>query len=1401
MATAQFSFDAVTLDTQGIILPSAPVYEAQVRNYNTGDTPPAWPASLPTQTSREFTIPFDIVGGTSLDCRVRVTAAGYDGSSDWSNVITGMPCDVVINPTNVIASSGANSVTIDWDDGGPGLIEVELQEVRPTQGAWGNKQAPTETIYTWGGLPSGRAYKARVRYVHQCAGATLTSDWIETNVVRTCPEISAPTISSTSATATTITVSWSGGGPGSPRADIREIAPNVSDWRAVTVNGHSHTFTQLPTGCTHQIRIRYANECAGETDYGSYALTGEIIAVDPPDCPDAGNPGGQAQLGHTSNSLEIYVSRSGSPITEFQWRIRLQGGTWDTRDWQTSDAYTFTNLSPNTIYEVGVRSRNAASDCTASVSAWENELHQTSRANVTPCPTPGAPTNLAANDVQNTSFTVSWSNGSNYVSGATSTILQVNGRTWPRQITGTSLALTHLARNTNYKIRVRHQRYQVNSGGGTCDTRAGPWSDELTVRTGGAPCTPPSIPAALLRHAARQTEIDVGYAGGGVHNFYRWRVIDDDGSTVIETSDWIEEGVPATATNLVCNTAYFLQVQALNRCGGSRTETAGGWSPHLPFRTAQCTDTCIAPAVPTLSFTSVTRTSISLSAAAVDNADEYRFRYSNQTTRWQSDNDVTITGLTCNRSYSFQVQARDRCPGGLVAEGDWSGNLAVTTSDCNLSPCAQPIWPPDFGTAASQETMTSAVLSWTPASNATNYTVRIGGSEFPTNTNRVTVSGLQCGTAYRWEVLAINELITCESARTTYRQGNEFRTANCPPPPCPAPSTPSVTAGTPTLDSVSGEISALADADLYQVRWRRSDSGSPLALEEDPQAGRQFTIANLDCGQTYQVEARGVNNCSGGGQVSGEWSSPVSLSTAACQPSCPRPSWSSLAPSATSTQTSVSVSWSAASNATYYLARYRLSGSSVWTTSGRLTSPAFGWHAACNQSFVWQVRAFNTGACLTSFTDWTDGGSIATQGCEAVPCPPPTWPASVPASTSTITRTGFSLTHGAANGATDYRVIARGTGALLGETVATGWRSGRTHSVTGLSCAGTYRISVEARNDCGTGPIGEAPARYLREVTTADCSDCRPPQFLSGINGRATAIGETSAQVNFNAATFPRGTARAEYRVSHGGGETDWLPASNAIALTGLECATEYIWTIQARAVCTLADGREVHSVSSREAGGSFTTAACAQTPCPTPAFLAPLAPRITETELNSLTVSFSPVSNATRYEVRAVSGGSVVSSTSVTAPRSRLPGLLCDTPYLLEVDAIAEGQCLTTRTGWRQLLTARTSECQTCEIPELLDDHVDYSRLSRTGVTLTWRPWENATEYVVELVSGIRSVSESGWTANNSFTFTGLDCNTAYQPRVKARNRCRPANPALTSETPFEAVGVLFRTLHCGGG
>lgn len=1390
MARAQFSFDAVTLDTQGHALPTAPVYEAQARTYRTGDTPPAWPASLPTQTSREFTIPYDIVGGYSLDCRVRVTAQGYAAASAWSQVITGMPCSIVMNAVGVRASSGEASVTLDWDDGGPGQAQVQLQQVG---GAWGQQATPTETIYTWGSLTQGRAYRARVRYVYTCAGATLTSDWVTSQEVRTCPEVGTPTISGHSATATTITVNWTGGGPGTPRAEIREVAPNVGQWVAATgVTGTSHTFTGLVTGCTHQVRVRYGNTCAGQTDLGTWALSGEIIAADPPPCPQAGRVQSLGRMGETDTTLTVQAIHD-LPVTEFQFR--LDGVE---HPWQRYDSIRFTGLTPGTVYMVAARARNSPGGCTASVSIWEEQDFSTDPASTVQCPAPGAPTNLGATNVTEDSFTATWRNGSNFVAGATSTLIQLDGKLLRGDAAGsTSKVIAHLQRNTEYRFRIAHQRYQVNAGGGTCSTTLGEWSPEFTVRTGGAPCTSPNIPAAYLPSAAGQRSVEVGELGGGTYTHWRFRVTNESGSTVLQTSDWIVKGATESATGLTCNTAYQVQVQALNRCGGGRVETAGGWSPHLAIRTARCTDTCLAPRVPGLSFTATTRTSLALSASVPDNAEEFRFRVGSTTTRWQTDNDVTVDGLTCNTTYQCAVQARDRCPGGLVAESDWSGNLAVRTSDCNLQPCTTPTWGPGFATAASQETQTSVVLSWAPAEDATDYIARVGGSEFYTTTNSVTATGLTCGTNYTWEVLAINELLGCETARTTYRQGLAFRTAACPPPPCPAPAAPTITPGTSTLDSVSGTISSLANADLYQVRFKRAESGSPVALEEDPQASRQFTIPNLDCGQTYEVEARGINNCSGSSQqANGEWGHLVRLTTLACQPPCTTPAWpQGINPSASATQTSVTVTWAAGNNASYYFCRYRLTSTNVWITSGRLTTTTFAWVANCNEQFTWEVRAFSTGSCLTTFTTWRSGGIVSTEGCEAVPCPVPAWPSNLAVSVTGISRTGFALTHAAATPATHYRLVARGP-----NTVVTPWVASTSHQVTGLDCGATYQVYALARNDCGTGPVGDAAEQLLRQVTLGACADCTAPQFLSGVGGGAEAITETTARVTFNNATFPRNTTRQEYRIHHEGGTTAWESASGSVDLVGLDCGTTYIWQVQARAVCTTDDGREVHAVSSVEAGGTFRTAACANTLCTTPTFTRPLGGAVESRTTTSLTVVWQPVTGATRYNLRATGGGSTVTTTT-TSPRANLGGLVCGTGYTVDLDALAEGDdCTTTSTGWRQLLAAATTAaCPRCTPPELVNNSVDYSAITQVSATLTWRPWENATGYQAELRATTGAVITTPWTANNSYSFTGLTCNTAYQLYLRARNVCRPGNPSLTTTTPYEQVGVLFRTLHCG--
>ena len=199
-----------------------------------------------------------------------------------------------------------------------------------------------------------------------------------------------------------------------------------------------------------------------------------------------------------------------------------------------------------------------------------------------------------------------------------------------------------------------------------------------------SPCpdtTAPSVPAGLHTTALTTTSVTIAWNTSadnvGVTGYTTYR-----GGASAGTS----AGTSFTITGLACGTSYAFSVDAYDAAGNHSAKSA-----TLSASTGACGDTT-APSVPTgLSSTGVTSTSATLAwNASTDNVAVTGYTtYSNGASAGTgAGTSYTVTGLACNTSYTFSVDAYD-------AAGNHSAHSA--TFNASTSACAGP---PPSGTTA-----------------------------------------------------------------------------------------------------------------------------------------------------------------------------------------------------------------------------------------------------------------------------------------------------------------------------------------------------------------------------------------------------------------------------------------------------------------------------------------------------------------------------------------------------------------------------------------------------------------------------------------------------------------------------------------------------------------------------
>ncbi len=351
--------------------------------------------------------------------------------------------------------------------------------------------------------------------------------------------------------------------------------------------------------------------------------------------------------------------------------------------------------------------------------------------------------------------------------------------------------------------------------------------------------------------------------------------------------------VSASLTGLTCNTTYHFRVDANNSSG-----TTNG--NDVTFTTAACG--IAAPTVATTAATAVAMTTATLNGTVSSNnaATTVTIEYGTTTAYGgigsplsagslaanasNAPVSASLTGLTCNTTYHFRVDANN-------SSGTTNGNdVTFTTAACGIAA------PTVTTTAATAVAMTTATLNGTVSSNNAATTVTIeygtttgyGGAGSPlsagslaANASNAPVSasltGLTCNTTYHFRVDANN------SSGTTDGDDVTFTTAACGIA-APTVTTMAATAVAMTTATLNGTVSSNNAATTVTIEYGTTTgyggAGSPLSAgslaANASNAPVSASLTGLTCNTTYHFRVD-ANNSSG--TTNGN---DVTFTTAAC---------------------------------------------------------------------------------------------------------------------------------------------------------------------------------------------------------------------------------------------------------------------------------------------------------------------------------------------------------------------------------------------------------------------------------------------------------------------------------------------------------------------------------------
>ncbi len=681
-----------------------------------------------------------LTDGDTYDVEIRaVNAAGY---GPGSAVAAGIPVSVPDAPsiTSVTAENGSLGVTFTpASNGGSAITDYEYSVDGGSAWVPTGSLAPTFTI---GNLTNGNTYPVEVRADNEAGDSDPSAAVAGTPA--TAP--GQPLITAAERGNATITVSYAEPSTGgSPILSYQYSTDAGTTWRTAASNANPMVITTLSTdgatpvsnGTEYPVEIRALN------------AVGDSLASLPVEAEPATVPGAPTITlipGNGTMAVAASIANNGgSSVTGVDYS--LDGGPFVSAG-VTSTNFTITGLVNGTSYTVVVRADNAIGDGNPSAPA-----------SATPLTVPGAPTAVqAASD--SASADVSWtapaSNGGAVVTGYTATAYTTAAGTTTAGTACTTMtpacAVTGLTNNTTYYIGV----VATNAAGSSLS------SSPLQAVTPIARPSAPTLTAITPGDSYLSVAFTAGSPGGDPITSYQYSL---DGGDTWTTANGTTS--PVIIDGLNDGTGYTVNLRAVSAAGVGATSSSLTGTPYTypdpPDATsitanAEYQSAVITWAAPAydggapISNQTVDGVNNSAYTVTAFDAPEAGSQISSCTTSGALT--CTVAGLTDGTTYYISIQS-----------GNAAGLSDRSTPRVAVTPTADP-------GAVSAVTATAgdgqASLSWTAGysgkSAITNYNVWYsanGGTYAPfpraaSTATTATVTGLTDGTAYTFEVYAVN---------------------------------------------------------------------------------------------------------------------------------------------------------------------------------------------------------------------------------------------------------------------------------------------------------------------------------------------------------------------------------------------------------------------------------------------------------------------------------------------------------------------------------------------------------------------------------------------------------------------------------------------------------------------
>lgn len=455
----------------------------------------------------------------------------------------------------------------------------------------------------------------------------------------------------------------------------------------------------------------------------------------------------------------------------------------------TDTTYNVTGLSPQTTYtfKVAVQTSAGQSDFSPPITVTTLGVP------------PVAPAGLSYSNLTDASFNAYWLRQND----ATSYDVYLNGNlvgnVQQPLIYNPSYSFDNLSPNTTYTLTV----IAKNDWGQSVA------SQPLTVTT---LITPPN---GLLR-AKNITSNSVDFTWSALDGATSYAIAENGNLIAVVT------GTSYTVTGLSPQTSYSFQMAAINDSGQS--------DYSIP---TNVTTLGVPPSAPSgLTYTSISSNSVTIQWSNVSDASSYNVYLNGNLISNVSSDTYTLSGLTPNTLYTITINAQN-----TWGQSTLSSPLSLTT-----------LPDPPTGLKATNVTLDSIALSWTPVQGAINYTLKQDGNIIATLTDTsYTVNSLSASTTYQFQVS-----VSTLAGQSTDSQSLSISTLGYPP---VKPS--GLSYGNLTSTSFKVYWTKQTDAQSYNIYLNDSfmkNVSQPLLYNPS------YTFSGLNQNQTYKVTIVAVNS-------------------------------------------------------------------------------------------------------------------------------------------------------------------------------------------------------------------------------------------------------------------------------------------------------------------------------------------------------------------------------------------------------------------------------------------------------------------------------------------------------------------------------------------------------------